>query len=47
MELLAKSSGKNMNDYKNEMKEDQIARIMNKIIGDKLFDFLRKNNTFE
>jgi trigger factor len=47
VELLAKSSGKNMNDYKNEMKEDQIARIMNKIIGDKLFDFLRKNNTFE
>jgi trigger factor len=47
VELLAKSSGKNLDDFKNEMKEDQIARIMNKIIGDKLFDFLRNNNTFE
>lgn len=46
VQKIAEQEGKDIETVKKDLKENQISRIMNKIIGDKLFDFLRKNNKF-
>ncbi len=47
VQKIAEQEGKDIETVKKDLKENQISRIMNKIIGDKLFDFLRKNNKFK
>ena len=42
---IAKSAGKDVAEYKKTVKEAQFNRIANEIMSDKLFKFLRENNT--
>lgn len=46
VQKIAEEEGKDIEIIKKDLKENQISRIMNKIIGDKLFAFLRKSNKF-
>jgi len=45
IEKLAKDSGKEIDVLRKSLKENDFNRMMNKILADKLFDFLRANNT--
>ena len=45
IENLAKEADKDVEEYKKTLNQQMAASVMNKIMSDKLFDFLRKNNT--
>ena len=45
IENLAKEANKEVEEYKKSLNQQMAASVMNKIMSDKLFDFLRKNNT--
>lgn len=47
IEEIARSESREIEEMKTNLKENEINQIMNKIIGDELFAFLRANNSFE